>query len=60
VSDIDTVVADSLKVLDPKRPIREADVPTKAQNPPLLTVSVEKGASLRSLQNCQNTNDIFD
>jgi len=37
-----------------------ADVPTKAQNPPLLTVSVEKGASLRSLQNCQNTNDIFD
>ncbi len=26
VSDIDTVVVDSLKVLDPKRPIREADV----------------------------------
>jgi hypothetical protein len=26
VSDIDTVVADSLKVLDLKRPIREADV----------------------------------
>ena len=26
VSDIDTVVADSLKVLDPKRPIREADM----------------------------------
>ena len=25
-SDIDTVVVDSLKVLDPKRPIREADV----------------------------------
>src|SRR5882757_299557 len=25
-SDIDTVVADSLKVLDPKRPIREADI----------------------------------
>jgi hypothetical protein len=26
VSDIDTVVADSLKVLDLKRPIREADI----------------------------------
>ena len=26
VSDIDTAVVDSLKVLDPKRPIREADV----------------------------------
>jgi hypothetical protein len=27
VSDIDTAAADSLKVLDPKRPIREADIP---------------------------------
>jgi hypothetical protein len=27
VSDIDTAVVDSLKVLDPKRPIREADMP---------------------------------
>ena len=26
VSDIDTAVADGLKVLDPKRPIREADI----------------------------------
>ena len=26
VSDINTVVVDSLKVLDPKRPIREADI----------------------------------
>jgi hypothetical protein len=26
VSDIDTAAADSLKVLDPKRPIREADM----------------------------------
>src|SRR4029078_5080266 len=26
VSDIDTVVVDSLKALDPKRPIREADI----------------------------------
>jgi hypothetical protein len=27
VSDIDTAAADGLKVLDPKRPIREADMP---------------------------------
>jgi hypothetical protein len=26
VSDIDTIVVDSLKALDPKRPIREADI----------------------------------
>jgi hypothetical protein len=26
VSDIDTAAVDSLKVLDPKRPIREADI----------------------------------
>ena len=26
MSDIDTVVVDSLKALDPERPIREADV----------------------------------
>jgi hypothetical protein len=26
VSDIDTVLVDSLKALDPKRPIREADI----------------------------------
>jgi hypothetical protein len=26
VSDIDTAAADSLKVLDPKRPIREGDI----------------------------------
>jgi len=26
VSDIDAVVVDSLKALDPKRPIREADI----------------------------------
>ena len=29
VSDIDTATVDSLKVLDPKRPIREADVQTR-------------------------------
>src|SRR5713101_7839359 len=30
VSDIDTVVVDSLKALDPKRPIREADMTLRA------------------------------
>jgi hypothetical protein len=29
VSDIDTVVVDSLKALDPERPIREADLLTE-------------------------------
>jgi len=37
VSDIDTVVVDSLKALDPKRPIREADINCNA--------SKEKGGS---------------
>jgi len=31
VSDIDTAAADSLKVLDPKPPIREADIPLATQ-----------------------------
>jgi hypothetical protein len=31
VSDIDTVVVDSLKVLDPRRPIREADIRSAAK-----------------------------
>ena len=32
MSDIDTVLVDSLKALDPKRPIREADVVLNAAN----------------------------
>src|SRR5580765_3529269 len=32
VSDIDTVVVDSLKALDPKRPIREADIVRPPRN----------------------------
>ena len=38
VSDIDTVMVDSLKALDPKRPIREADMtpPGFANLPALL------------------------
>jgi hypothetical protein len=38
VSDIDTVAVDSLKALDPKRPIREADICGQA-------VSAEPGAN---------------
>ena len=30
MSDIDTAVVDSLKVLDPRRPIREADIRAKS------------------------------
>jgi hypothetical protein len=32
VSDIDTVVVDSLKALDPEWPIREADIQRQATN----------------------------
>jgi hypothetical protein len=32
VSDIDTVVVDSLKALDPKRPIREADIEQRGRH----------------------------
>jgi hypothetical protein len=32
VSDIDTAVVDSLKALDPNRPIREADMARAVQN----------------------------
>ena len=39
VSDIDTAVADSLKVLDLKRPIREADI---AGLPPRATKATKR------------------
>ena len=35
VSDIDTAAADSLKMLDPKRPIREADIPLSSSRRPV-------------------------
>ena len=38
VSDIDTAAADSLKVLDPKRPIREADSALQQYPPNLIAV----------------------
>jgi hypothetical protein len=40
VSDIDTAVVDSLKVLDLKRPIREADMPN----------GFSEGATVKSLK----------
>ena len=39
MSDIDTVAVDSLKALDPKRPIREADIGSKL---PVSYLSVMK------------------
>jgi len=53
VSDIDTVVVDSLKALDPKRPIREADVTTLRKSrifPGLLTSSDQKRKSSLDVQ----------
>src|SRR5471032_2827693 len=41
VSDIDTAVVDSLKALDPKRPIREADMPVRAA----LTMMLRAGST---------------
>jgi hypothetical protein len=39
VSDIDTAAADGLKVLDPKWPIREADIKTDLRNSPRKNAS---------------------
>ena len=44
VSDIDTAVADSLKVLDLKRPIREADIKRRAG--PAGSVAIDPKATL--------------
>ena len=38
VSDINTCAVDSLKVLDPKRPIREADIVTHSRNETLWNI----------------------
>src|SRR6476469_309773 len=49
VSDIDTVVVDSLKALDPKRPIREADIagcPFRANNGLMYTAVNSRTARL--------------
>src|ERR1700681_2813540 len=47
VSDIDTAVVDSLKVLDPKRPIREAGIVRVAFEP--VQIGVHPGAVLAAL-----------
>jgi hypothetical protein len=43
VSDIDTAVADSLKVLDLKRPIREAEMPVRRRNRSLHSIFSRRG-----------------
>ena len=45
MSDIDTAVVDSLKALDPKRPIREADSLCSLRVLSILTDTVEKVAA---------------
>ena len=42
VSDIDTVVVDSLKALDPEWPIREADVVLAAANGSFVPILLQK------------------
>jgi hypothetical protein len=44
-SDIDTAVVDSLKVLDPKRPIREADIDRRLSNFRCSRESLESSSS---------------
>ena len=44
MSDIDTAAADSLKVLDPERPIREADMGAECEN----AYAVETHATLKT------------
>jgi hypothetical protein len=44
VSDIDTVVVDSLKALDPEWPIREADVVLTAANGSFVPILLQKSA----------------
>jgi hypothetical protein len=56
VSDIDTVVVDSLKALDPERPIREADIArafmsTRPSNFMILVRSLD----LKFLKECAAT-----
>jgi hypothetical protein len=44
VKDIDTAVVDSLKVLDPNRPIREADIIESVLSRGRLDYSIDPGA----------------
>jgi hypothetical protein len=56
VSDIDTAAADSLKVLDPKRPIREADMLLQCHLPSTQKV---KPAITKSLACCTSNRQHF-
>ena len=49
MGDIDTVAVDSLKALDPNRPIREADIRERAQ----MSVKCRKPTSLNQLVGTQ-------
>ncbi len=44
VSDIDTAVVDSLKALDPNRPIREADIHCGSWNVRYVPILLQKSA----------------
>ena len=50
VSDIDTAAADSLKVLDPKRPIREADIDWRSPNVRFVPIADIPAASPRAVK----------
>jgi hypothetical protein len=59
VSDIDTAAADSLKVLDPERPIREPDIRTSLFDEIMRDLSGLQvrgvtviGVELKGLSNC--------
>ena len=48
MSDIDTGVVDSLKALDPNRPIREADIDFDAENVRFVPIATDAPFSLHS------------
>jgi len=52
VSEIDTAVVDSLKALDPKRPIREVDIASARQWPIAFRATFDKRSrvSIRSYE----------
>jgi len=45
VSDIDTVVVDSLKALDPEWPIREADINRRARDVRFVPILLQKSVA---------------
>jgi hypothetical protein len=56
-SDIDTAVMDSLKVLDPERPIREADIAggrVEVPGIPATDIGPDRRAGIRGCQFCHS------